>query len=95
MTDISTLLQEAKPLYFKRKKKRKQIKIVSAICACVLFVNLMQGVNYGRQQTYNTELDTFYAYLYEPTSFYNETDDYVDNEDSVFPVDEYGLITVV
>ncbi len=95
MTDISTLLQEAKPLYFKRKKRRKQIKVVSAVCACALFVNFMLGMNYGSQQTYNTELDTFYAYLYEPTSLYDETDNYVDNEDSVFPVDEYGLITVV
>lgn len=95
MTDISTLLQEAKPLYFKRKKRRKQIKVVSSICACVLFVNLIIGMNYHSQETYNAELDTFYAYLYETTNVYDETDGYVDNEDSVFPTDEYGLITVV
>ena len=95
MTDISTLLQEAKPLYFKRKKRRKQIKVVSAICACVLFVNIMTGLYHNEQNTDNVALDTFYAYLYEPSSLYDETDNYVTDEDSVFPTDEYGLITVV
>ena len=44
MSDISKLLQEAKPLYLKRKKRRKQFKVATGILGCVLFANLMIGM---------------------------------------------------
>lgn len=94
MSDISKLLQEAKPLYLKRKKRRQQFKIVSGVLGCVLFANLMIGMpQYNRIN--EAELDNFYGYLYDSNEETSLTNVLVPEGDSFIPTDEYGLIMVI
>ena len=94
MSDISKLLQEAKPLYLKRKKRRKQFKVATGILGCVLFANLMIGMpRYNRIN--EAELDNFYGYLYGSVDEVSLIDISVSEKDSVIPTDEYGLIMVI
>ncbi|MBR4931695.1 MAG: hypothetical protein IKZ02_01565 [Alphaproteobacteria bacterium] len=94
MSDISKLLQEAKPLYLKRKKRRNQFKLATGVLGCVLFVNLMIGMpQYNRIN--EAELDNFYGYLYGSVEEISLIDTSVSEGDSVIPTDEYGFIMVI
>lgn len=94
MTDISTLLKEAKPLYFTRKKRRRQMRAAGFGCACLLAAYLM--VPFGQSNKYVPEMESLYAYLYEPVSMDAQIGG-VQKEswDSYIPIDEYGLVAVL
>lgn len=80
MNNISTLLQEAKPLYMAQKKRRKQIKAFAAITACACFLFIFSNPN---SLNYNIEEE---LYLTETGGFV---------EDMGLPIDEFGLLKVV
>lgn len=88
MDEISKLLKEAKPLYFARKKKRRQIKSVTAMLLCVV----MLGIFYprGDNSPILSYSDMFYAYENEMIQAENGSV----IEDMGLPVDEYGLLMV-
>ncbi len=96
MSDISTLLQEAKPLYFKRKKRRRQIKTVAGVAACMMIGILLAGLPHPMPDSSNN-FDAFYAYLYDDTAY----DELVGTNDSdnmdygSFWSDTYGLVQVI
>ena len=82
MQDISALIQEAKPLYFTRKKRRNQMKIGATMMLCVglLLTVFWPGVqNDG-------------SYIWETGYNEVETASYVENLG--LPVDDYGLLLV-
>lgn len=90
MDDISKLLQEAKPLYFVRKRRHNRIKASLAMLICVV----MFGAFY--QKTNNANQVSAYSYLlYDSYT----TEMVVSDEASVIeemglPTDEYGLLMV-
>lgn len=67
MFDVSQLLQEAKPLYLKRKKRRRQFKITASIVGCLSAVVLLTGMPFRYSVT--TDLDGLYTYLYDDSSY--------------------------
>ncbi len=84
--DISSLIQEAKPLYFKRKRQRKMIKsTLVGVTSCLLLGVIMTN---GVMNT-NGNSD-FYVYLYDDT-FYNQEFALLDEEDTLLPMDEYMM----
>ncbi len=82
MQDISDLLKEAKPLYFARKKRNKQIKVVLASVACAMFVFAFLLQNQISE-------NPVYWDLGDQES---EVKTYVENLG--LPVDDYGLLLV-
>ena len=79
MESISELLQEAKPLYFERKRRHKQIRaaVFSIAVVCISFFSVM-----------NFETGNFVANL-------NSTSDTsVISEEYGLPVDDYGLLSI-
>lgn len=92
MTDISLLLKEAKPLYLKRKKRRRVMKNVAVgVTMCSLLTGLMfHQINLTGFQP---ELNELYVCLYDDQS-YESRYQIITKEDDFFPVDEYGLILV-
>lgn len=79
MTDISTLLKEAKPLYFKKKRQRRQFQACLAILFCLGGFSLFNhpiGVNIENE-------DEFYV-----------TDTGGIIEEMGLPTDDYGLLKV-
>lgn len=94
MTDISTLLQEAKPLYFTRKKRRRQMRAAGVGALCLLAA-YFAPVHMGTLTPQGSEMDSFYAYLYEPSFIDNRLNASQDSDwDSFIPTDEYGLVAV-
>ena len=89
MNDISKLLQEAKPLYFARKKRNNRIKAV--VCMLVLTA----GINFALPQKspvfgeYGTE--TLLSML-ENQIVSVEQDSVI--KDMRLPVDDFGLLMV-
>ena len=89
MNDISKLLQEAKPLYFARKKRNNRIKAV--VCMLVLTA----GINFAISQKsavfgeYGTE--TLLSML-ENQIVSVEQDSVI--KDMGLPVDDFGLLMV-
>ena len=89
MNDISKLLQEAKPLYFARKKRNNRIKAV--VCMLVLTA----GINFALTQKspvfgeYGTE--TLLSML-ENQIVSVEQDSVI--KDMGLPVDDFGLLMV-
>ena len=83
MDDISNLLKEAKPLYFKRKRRRNIIK--SAGIFSTIFI-LFSGVLLN-QETYIYDFDDL-----------SDSINMVQNgsviEDIGFPVDDYGFLRI-
>ena len=79
MFDISTLLQEAKPLYHERKKRRKQIQA----CLLVLFCLGGYSLTY-RPADLNFNIDE--------ELYLTETGGAI--EDLGLPTDDYGLLKV-
>lgn len=68
MSDISTLLKEAKPLYFKRKKQRKQIKTVVGFIGCLVLGLVLIGKPYQVSHSVSN-LDGLYSFLYDDVSY--------------------------
>lgn len=92
MTDISLLLKEAKPLYLKRKKRRRMITNVAVgVTMCSLLTGLM--FHQITPTVYQTGLNELYVCLYDNQSYESATQ-LMSQEDDFFPVDEYGLILV-
>ncbi len=82
--DISSLIQEAKPLYFKRKRQRKMIKsTLVGVTSCLLLGVIMTN---GVMNT-NGNSD-FYTYLYDDTT-YNQEFALLNEGDTLLPMDEY------
>lgn len=82
MNDISTLLQEAKPLYFKRKKQRRQLRSFAAAILCVCTVSV-----------FSYRFDTEYSYYnIEEELYLTENGGFI--EDMGLPTDEFGLLKV-
>ena len=85
MSDISELLKEAKPLYFERKRRRKQIKATLAMLVCVVMMSSLWPQKY---ESYT---------LLSDTEFENKVAQIQNGsviEDLGLPVDEYGLLVV-
>ncbi len=96
MSDISTLLQEAKPLYFKRKKRRRQLKIAAGVVGCLMVGVLVAGAPKLRPMSTN-DFDMFYAYLYDDTAYQRivgTSDSYNYDSDSLW-FDGYELAQVI
>ena len=79
MDKISELLQEAKPLYFKRKKRNEMIKKTALVVMPFLFISLAIipfAINYSGGNT----------------DYYTSSTSIV--EQMGFPTDDYGLLKV-
>ncbi len=68
MTDISTLLKEAKPLYLKRKKQRRQLKTAVGFIGCFVVGILLIGKPYQSGNSVS-HLDGLYSFLYDDVSY--------------------------
>lgn len=79
MTDISTLLQEAKPLYQSRKKHRKQIQSCLVVLLCL-------GGTFFNQTPTNLDFNI------DEELYLTETGGAI--EDLGLPTDDYGLLKV-
>lgn len=80
MNDISDLIKEAKPLYFKRKRRNNIIKCGSALAAVCLLMFAFIPQN-----------DTDYSYWNLGEVEYQQISAI---EQMGFPVDDYGLLKV-
>ena len=82
MQDISDLIKEAKPLYFKRKRRNQVIKAGGSILALVMlvFAFMPQSQNYS----YSSYWDLGDAEYQQISSI----------EEMGLPVDDYGLLKV-
>lgn len=82
MDDISRLLQEAKPLYFARKKQKNRIKMTLAMLVCI-----MVGSFYYAPKSSIGFDDWLFdnTYLAENSSIIEEMG---------LPVDEFGFLKV-
>jgi len=88
MDDISILLKEAKPMYFERKRKVEQLK-KACLVLFVLFSTSISGLSgyiFKTNQMANT------LPVEQVASYYNDIDD--EMSESMYPLDDYGLITV-
>lgn len=83
MQDISTLIKEAKPLYFARKKRKKQIFSVVAMFVCVAVISALMPKKYQVDDMYYWDLGIEHSVSEQS---------YVENLG--FPVDDYGLLWV-
>ena len=84
--DISLLLKEAKPLYFARKRQKKQIWAVSAMFACLLFISPF----------FILAKNTAYVYNFDGMDDeINLTQNGSVIEDMGLPTDEYGLLRII
>ena len=84
--DISLLIKEAKPLYFAKKRQKKQIAALSTMFACMLFISpfLLQST------------DNSYIYDFDGMDEeINLTQNGSIIEDMGLPTDEYGLLRVI
>lgn len=80
MTDISALLQEAKPLYRERKRHRRQLQ------ACLIVLLCLGGFSFGNRQpdlSFNIDEELYLT----------ETGGAI--EDLGLPTDDYGLLKVI
>ena len=82
MQDISTLIQEAKPLYLARKKRRRQMKICATLMLCA-------GLFLTSFWPHTPQNETF---IWQSAYGEVETASYVENYG--LPVDDYGLLLV-
>lgn len=81
--DISKLLKEAKPLYFARKRRNRNLKSAAAMLLCVLTL-----------QMFYPKSDVVYGYYTLENEIYLTENGSV-IEDMGLPTDEYGLLKVV
>ena len=82
MEDISSIIKEAKPLYFARKRRNRAITALAVMC--VAFIGLRMPI-----RTSDTDImyDSWTTQLYM-----TESGSVI--EDMGLPVDEYGLLMV-
>lgn len=85
MHTISKLLQEAKPLYFKRKHRRQMFR---RSMGCLAVICITFGIVSRFSPT--DHLSDFYEELYSDTLIESSIE-----IDFLFPTDEYGLIKVI
>lgn len=85
MHTISKLLQEAKPLYFKRKHRRQMFR---RSMGCLAVICISFGIVSRFSPT--DRLIGFYEELYSETLIESVTE-----TELLFPTDEYGLIKVI
>jgi len=87
MDKISQLLQEAKPLYIRRQNEKRTV--ISALCTLclVFFIWSLQPKSISFD---DERFDTYFTALYQ--SDFSEVENC--NEDSVVPLDYYGLYEV-
>ena len=83
MTDISDIIKEAKPLYFKRKRNRRLGVVASLCCALVLMFNFVTGSKNISSPIYDVWSDEIY-----------QAQNGSIIEDLGLPVDELGLLWV-
>ena len=84
MTDISDLLQEAKPLYLKRKRNRRLFAAGSTLCVgCCAFLMTFYSSNKALSPIYD---------IYNDEIYQTETGSII--EDFGLPTDELGLLLV-
>ncbi len=81
--DVSKLLKEAKPLYFARKRRNRNLKSAAAMLLCVLTL-----------QMFYPKSDVVYDYYTLENEIYLTENGSV-IEDMGLPTDEYGLLKVV
>jgi hypothetical protein len=93
MNDISALLAEAKPLYFARKRRKQQVKVLFGTVACLVVAFLLPM---KKEPASYEGLNTLYADLYDSTVF--EKNFGIIEEPTLkktgLPTDEYGLLKV-
>ena len=80
MTDISELLQEAKPLYYKRKAFKKKLQSCCAILLCVGSLSLF---HFPSDSNFDIDEELYLT----------ETGGVI--EDMGLPTDSYGLLKVI
>lgn len=85
MDNLTSLLKEAKPLYFARKRRNNRIKATLGMLVCVLMMGHLWPQKYS---TYTLLPDT------EFESRVAQIEDGSVIEDLGLPVDEYGLLMV-
>lgn len=84
--DISLLIREAKPLYFARKRQKKQITAISTMFACMLFISPFFMHSHDN------------SYIYDFDGLEEELDLTQNGSviaDMGLPTDEYGLLKVI
>lgn len=86
MEDISSLIKEAKPLYFARKKRNNRIKATFAMLFCVVMVGMFSP---KENNTYNLDYD---YYLFGTEVTYSDNVSVI--EEMGLPTDEYGMLMV-
>lgn len=84
MEDISSLIREAKPMYFARKRRNN---CISAFACLFLFAGMIGSIFDAR-----TYVD--YSFFLEDSAIYSFVDETSVVEDLGLPVDEYGLLMV-
>ena len=84
MEDISDLLQEAKPLYFQRKRRRNQLKALLAVIVCAWGIGQFASV----PSPYFYNFDNMDSQI-------NQMADGSVIDDMGLPTDEFGLLKVV
>lgn len=82
MEEISKLIQEARPLYFARKKRRKILTSFSVAICCSLIIF-----------TTTYKRDTMIYDIWEDEIYSASNGSII--EDMGLPVDEYGLLWIV
>lgn len=86
MEDISSLIKEAKPLYFARKKRNNRVKATLAMLVCVVMVGMFSSKD---NNSYSFDYD---YYLLGTEVSYSDNGSVI--EDMGLPTDEYGLLMV-
>ncbi len=81
--EISDLIKEAKPLYFKRKRFRRRMKIVTSLCVFGFMI-----------YAFNTMTQRFYL-IPDQVDPFMLVEDVSIIETMGLPTDEYGLLKVV
>ncbi len=94
MSNISELIQEAKPLYFKRKRRRFKLKLTAGMAGCLAVAFLLTGISSRINQS-STNMDEFYAYLYDDTSYQTLMGTNTTTGTDEWFTDEYGLTQVI
>lgn len=94
MSDISKLIQEAKPLYFKRKRRRLKLKIAAGMAGCLTIAFLLTGMP-SRVNPSSTNIEEFYTYLYDDTSYQVLIGANATNNTDEWLTDVYGLTQVI
>lgn len=82
MDNISSLIKEAKPLYFARKRRRNIVKSTSVLL-CLLLVGFA---------AYSPTKSEIYSYYWD--SEFSVSDNISVIEEMGLPTDEYGLLLV-